>query len=101
MKTIRQLSKYVRTKNAGPFWITIDIFCDEDSSFQKLCESKTICPQTFADLFHTSPASVKIFEIPSLRVIKISVPRELPQGHRYESDMHAGQQYVKILDLKI
>ena len=28
MRTIENTVKYIRSKNAGPFWLTIDAFCN-------------------------------------------------------------------------
>ncbi len=36
-----------------------------------------------------------------LKVIKVSIPRKEPQGSKYERDMHAGQQYIPLLDYEI
>ncbi|MHA3224713.1 DUF4387 family protein [Globicatella sulfidifaciens] len=27
LNTVETIAKYVRSKNAGPFWLTIDVFC--------------------------------------------------------------------------
>jgi hypothetical protein len=32
-------------------------------------------------------------------MVKISYPRATPQGGMVERDMHAGQQYVRLLDV--
>ena len=54
-----------------------------------------------AEVYNVRPEEVKLFHIPDLNVIKISYPRELPQGQKYERDMHAGQQYVQITELEV
>ena len=101
MATIGETAKYVRSKNAGPFWMTIDIFCETPEKYAQLRDSKTIQKDTFAKIYHVDPEKVKIFQVSNLYVVKISVPRPYPQGYRYEKDMHFGQQYVQILDLEL
>lgn len=101
MATIGETAKYVRSKNAGPFWMTIDIFCEDKDHFRKISESPAICPQTFAELYHANAADIKLFCIESLNVIKISIPKKPSQGYRYERDMHSGQQYVSLLDMML
>ena len=81
MATIGETAYYIRSKNAGPFWVTVDIFCGEK-------------------VYGVTADEVKIFHIPNLNVIKISYPRVKPQGQKYERDMHAGQQYVQIAELE-
>ncbi len=101
MATIGENAHYVRSKNAGPFMVTVDIFCGEKSMFEKISASKSITAEKIAEVYHVQPEEVKLFYIPDLNVIKISYPRELPQGQKYERDMHAGQQYVQIAELEM
>ncbi len=100
MATIGETAFYVRSKNAGPFWVTVDIFCGEKEAFEKLSASKNITKETVAEVYGVNSEEVKIFYIPNLNVIKISYPRVKPQGQKYERDMHAGQQYVQIAELE-
>lgn len=101
MTTIGESAKYVRSKGAGPFWMTIDIFCGSEEKFDLFRQSNAICPKTFGDIFRVPEENVKIFFLSQLNVIKISVPRIPPQGHREERDMHCGQQYIRILDVAL
>lgn len=99
--TIGEKAYYVRSKNAGPFWVTVDIFCNDPDTFKEISASKSITKEKIAEVYNTAPEEVKIFYIPLLNVIKISYPRALPQGQKYERDMHAGQQYVQIAELEL
>jgi hypothetical protein len=44
---------------------------------------------------------VKRFAIDRLNTVKISFVRPTAQGGGVERDMHAGQQYVRLLDLEM
>jgi hypothetical protein len=101
MATIGETAYYVRSKNAGPFWVTVDIFCGEKDVFEKLSASTSITKEKVAEVYGVKSEEVKIFYIPNLNVIKISYPRVMPQGQKYERDMHAGQQYVQIAELEV
>ena len=37
MKKLSDIAAKIRSKNAGPFWLTIDIFCDSDAAFDQVC----------------------------------------------------------------
>ena len=100
MATIGETAYYIRSKNAGPFWVTVDIFCGEKNVYDALCASKNISKEKVAEVYGVTADQVKIFHIPNLNVIKISYPRVKPQGQKYERDMHAGQQYVQIAELE-
>lgn len=101
MGTIAQTASYVRSKNAGPFWMTIDIFCESDKEFQTMICSHKLNSKTISKIYMVPENNVKLFYLPDLKVIKISIPRICPQGSKYERDMHSGQQYIQILDLEL
>ncbi len=98
MTTVNDVCRHVRSKNAGPFWVTIDLFFDGPESFARYATSPSLDAEHIAALFQTDPELVKHFPVPSLNVLKISYPRATPQGGVVERDMHSGQQYVRLLD---
>jgi hypothetical protein len=101
MAKVEDIALYVRSKNAGPFWVTIEIFCDTDVAYRKIVNSSSLSGEKIAELYGVEASRVKVFEIDSLRVRKYSFPRPLPSGHKYENDMHYGQQYIRVADLEV
>ncbi|MDR1903247.1 MAG: DUF4387 domain-containing protein [Treponema sp.] len=101
MIQVKDIAKYVRSKNAGPFWATIEIFCDDDESYNKIKNSSKITKEKVAELYQVNAKLVKEFYVDSIRVIKFSYPRPLPSGHKYENDMHTGQQYIRLAEAEV
>jgi len=101
MATVNDVCRLVRSKNAGPFWVTIDLFFDGPESFRRYADSKALGPETFARLYGTDPALVKRFPVENLHMVKISYPRSSPQGGMVERDLHCGQQFVRLLDVEL
>ena len=101
MATIGETVQYIRSKNAGPFWMTIDLFCDSEVNFQKLTQSPHLNTDTVARIFDISAESVSMFFLPALKVVKISFPRKVVQGSPNDSDMHGGQQYIPLLSVEL
>lgn len=101
MATLGDTAKYVRSKNAGPFTLTIDIFCEAAGAYEKVKNSKNLTPKLIATTYNVDESKVEFYYLPDLRVIKISLPRPYIQGHRHERDMHQGQQYVQLLDVEL
>jgi hypothetical protein len=101
MATIQEMAQYVRSKNAGPFWVTLEIFCGDDDSYRRIKNSPSITPQKVAEMYGANPAMIKSFFIDNLRIIKFSYPRPMTSGHKYENDMHAGQQYIRIAEVEV
>lgn len=96
-----ELASQVRSKNAGPFWMTIDIFLPDDESYSRATGSSVTDVHVIGDIYDVAHESVRIFRIPDLHAIKISVPRPAVQGSLRDRDMHAGQQFVPLLDLPV
>jgi hypothetical protein len=100
-ETLGEIATLVRSKNAGPFWLTIDIFCGGEDEFKRVAASKVADRSVVAAIYHVDAGQVQIWVIASLRVVKISFPRPLVQGSLGDRDMHAGQQYVALLNLPV
>ncbi|MBO4388661.1 MAG: DUF4387 family protein [Spirochaetales bacterium] len=100
-KTIEQTVRAIRSKNAGPFWVTIDAFCDNAEDTALVSASFTRNKALIAKIFNVRESLVKIFTLTHIHVVKVSVPRIPIEGARDEKDMHGGQQYVSLLDLEV
>ncbi|MHA6761440.1 DUF4387 domain-containing protein [Streptacidiphilus sp. PAMC 29251] len=99
--TLADVAEQVRSKNAGPFWITFDVFLRDAEDYQRVAASHVTDPEVIAALYAVPHASVRVFLLPHLNAVKISFPRPVTQGSPQDRDMHAGQQYVPLLDLAI
>ena len=91
----------VRSKNAGPYWVTIDFFFKSRADFEKYADSEMLGSATFVRLFSADPNLVKRFMIDELNIVKVSYSRTTPQGGVIERDLHCGQQYVRLLDVPL
>ena len=101
MARVSEVCRHVRSKNAGPFWITVDLFFEDEPIYRRYRDSPALGPSLFASLYGADPEHVKRVPVDSLRMIKISYPRPRPQGWRGERDMHGGQQFARLLDIEI
>ncbi len=100
MPTVKDVCRHVRSKNAGPYWVTFDLFFDGPENFRKYSNDAALGPALFQRLFEADPAQVKHYLIPSLNTLKISYSRVTPQGGMVERDMHCGQKFVRLLRLQ-
>lgn len=99
MTEVRDIAAKVRSKNAGPFWLTIEIFCGTGDAFETL--RKAVSTGAVARLFNAEPEMVKRFDIPSLNVIKFSLPRPAVQGTIADRDMHGAAAANLVAELEI
>ena len=101
MTALKDLCLQVRSKNAGPFWLTIDLFMPGTETYERVTHSAVISPGRIATMYAVDPAGVRVFLLPELHAVKISFPRPTGQGSLRDRDIHSGQQYVPLLELEI
>ena len=94
MSTLGKKVQKIRSKNAGPFWITIDIFCGSKEVYQEVL--KNLDNTKIVQLFNIPGQTLKRFEIEDLNVLKFSFPRKIIQGHIKDRDMHGAQLAVLL-----
>lgn len=91
----------IRSKNAGPFWITVDLFFDGREAFDRYSAASELQPEALAAIFDVPPGQVGRYPVPELSVLKISYPRKDPQGGMIERDLHGGQQFARLVDIEV
>jgi len=94
MITLGETATTIRSKNAGPFWATIDIFFDNQPQFEYA--SQMLQTSIVATQLQVPEQELKRFDLIDILVIKISFPRPIVQGHISDRDMH-GAQYAWLL----
>jgi hypothetical protein len=99
MAELGSIVEKVRSKNAGPFWLTIDIFCGSRQVFDQVRLS--LSNARVAAAFQMDPGLVKRFDIQSLNVVKFSFPRPVVQGTRQDRDMHGASWAVLLSEMQI
>lgn len=99
MPELRAIAQKVRSKNAGPFWITIDIFCGTDVAFERI--SRGLQTAKAAQVLDVPSQTLKRFDIADLHVIKLSLPRREVQGTVADRDMHGAALAVLIGEIVI
>lgn len=79
-ETIADLAREVRSKNAGPFWITMEIFLRDDAGYALVADPAFLDTADIARLYRIDADTIAMFRIPELRVVKISFPRPVSQA---------------------
>src|SRR6476646_4021164 len=93
-RTLGDLALEVRSKNAGPYWLTLEAFMPDEKTAR--IANALITTELISELYHVPPASLQIFRIPDPHVVKVSFPRPVVQGSLPDRDMHGGQHHVPL-----
>jgi len=100
MVKLGELAKVIRSKNAGPFLVTIDILLDDPRCYEKV--SGMLTREFVAELYSVEPSHVvDVKRIDSLRALKIVLRRRIPAGEPGDRDVYGAQQYAPLLGVEV
>ena len=74
MATLGDLAKLVRSKNAGPFWLTIDIMFDDAEAYRRARDTEIVKRAAIARLYSRKPADIIVVNHDTALAIKVSFP---------------------------
>ena len=96
-----QLTKLIRSKNAGPFELTFDVIFKDHESYAKIRDAGQINSTWFAAVYRVPPESVAIVNYDAANAIKITIPRPVISGDIDDADVYGGQQHAPLVDLDV
>lgn len=99
--TLREVSRVIRSKNAGPFIFTFDIMFRDAATFAAVREAGHLDRATVARAYGLSPNEVLGFEWHGFaNAVKFSIRREVASGGVGDSDVYGAQQHAPLLELR-
>jgi hypothetical protein len=101
VKQLREITKLIRSKNAGPFVLTFDIMFDDPVLYQITRDSGAISKDVIAAIYNLDAEDVMLFNCDNALAIKFSIPRPYPSGDLEDSDVFGGQQFAPLVNLEI
>lgn len=102
MTPLRELADIIRSKNAGPFRITLDILFADRGMYQAVKKSGAITRQSVAMTYGIAEDRISsIFEVDMAQAFKITLFRPVAQGGQGEGDMYGCQHHVPLLSLPV
>ena len=101
MAKLRELAKACKSKNAGPFELTLDIMFDDAATFEKVRRAGVITPQLIAALYRVPVEAVVFTEYPPAFAFKATIPRRIPSGAVGDTDVYGAQQHAPMLEIEL
>ena len=102
MVPLSEIAKVIRSKNAGPFEITMDIIFKNQGDYQRAKATGVITKELIASLYCLPVEKIVNFvEFDAANAIKATIPRIRPQGSIGEIDTFAAQQHAPLLGVML
>lgn len=95
------VARVVRSKNAGPGLLTIDLFFDTDADYEAATAADELQAKAVAERYGLSANQVRRIPYPLARAIKITMDRPMIAGMPGDSDVYGAQQHALLLDVEI
>ena len=92
----------MRSKNAGPFTLTIDLMFADEKTFYKVLNSPSFNIKHIAGLYKVSASMVRIYSFKQVLAIKITLPRPFASsGAPGDRDVYGSQQHFPLGDIEV
>lgn len=99
MAKLIDVARILRSKNAGPLYVTFDIMFDEARGLDRAMAS--IDEPLIAKLYEVDESEVSIIPYEVVNSLKITIPREHVSGDIGDDDIYGCQQHGKLADIEI
>jgi hypothetical protein len=99
---LRDIAKVVRSKNSGPYELTLDVLFADEATFRRVREAAVFTRESIAALYGVPPEKVlKLVHYEPAFAVKATLVRPLPSGALGETDVYGAQQHAPLLELEI
>jgi hypothetical protein len=105
--TLGEAAKIIRSKNAGPYEVTLDVMFDDKQVYHQIKSSGILQPELIADMYGLQPKDI-IYSgfFDQALAFKVTIPRlrdgkPKASGGFMESDVHGSQKHIPLMNLKL
>ena len=95
MTKLVDITNIIRSKNSGPYELTMDIMFKSIEDFEKICNKKIINEELICELYKIKKEDIiNIIEFKPANAIKITIKRPIASGDLGETDVYGAQQHA-------
>ena len=96
------LAAVIRSKNSGPFQITLYVLFDDRSMYERIRDQGIITKEKIADLYKMEESRIReIVFFDTALGFKITYDRKISSGTCGERDVYGAQQHAPLAEMKI
>jgi len=101
MTKLTDVASVIRSKNSGPYELTLDIIFNEFDDYEQVKLGGFINEELICKLYNVSPDKIiSIVAFDPAKAIKATIKRPLCSGDLGETDVYGAQQHAPLLDLE-
>lgn len=101
MTRLVDITNIIRSKNSGPYELTMDIMFKSIEDFENICNKKIINEELICKLYKINKEDIiNIIEFKPANAIKIAIKRPIASGNLGETDVYGAQQHAPLLNIE-
>ena len=101
MTKLSDIANIIRSKNSGPYELTLDIIFKSVEDFNMVCEKDIINEELICKLYKINKSDIiNIVKFNPANAIKITIKRLIPSGNLGETDVYGAQQHAPLLSIE-
>lgn len=94
-------ARVVRSKNAGPTTLTLDLLFHDLEGYERACASQALSASAIGRLYRVPAERVQVMPYPTALAIKISLDRKIIAGDPGDRDIYGAQQHGPLLGVEL
>jgi hypothetical protein len=98
---LSDIAQVVRSKNAGPRRLTLDLMFATEADYQRVAQSPALSRERIGALYGLPIDDVAVIPYPVGRAIKIVLSRPVMAGDPGDRDVYGAQQHAPLLGVEI
>lgn len=102
MTKLYELAKVLRSKNAGPFEVTLDILFDNKETYERVKQSNVLTEESIAKAYNIDTSDIHYFVFFDQALgVKITMAREVSSGSAGDRDVYGAQQHAPLMNIEV
>ncbi len=98
---LTDLVHVIRSKNAGPNLLTLDLFFRDRDGYKRAIQSPQLSVASVALMYGCAQALMSRYDMADLRAIKFTLPRAVCAGSPGDGDVYGAQQHGPLLGVML
>lgn len=101
-KSITELTTIIRSKNSGPYELTLDLMFDSEENYRYVSGANIINEELISKLYRITPDRIiGIVHFDPAHAIKVTIVRPICSGDLGETDVYGAQQHAPLLSIMV
>lgn len=96
-----ELAQVIRSKNAGPLHVTLDLMFPDRPSYERARQSPALSAEAIARLYKVEKGAVSIIPYAAAHALKVTIDRPIIAGTPGDADVYGAQQHRPLLGIEL